>query len=40
MTQLHQTVTGSVIKKYLVILDDLELALKAPPARRGRRCLG
>jgi molecular chaperone GrpE len=28
---LHQTVTGSVIKKYLVILDDLELALKARP---------
>jgi molecular chaperone GrpE len=29
--QIHQTVTGSVIKKYLVILDDLELALKARP---------
>ena len=29
--QLHQTLTGSVIKKYLVILDDLELALKARP---------
>jgi molecular chaperone GrpE len=28
---LHQTVTGSIIKKYLVILDDLELALKAKP---------
>lgn len=28
---LHQTITGSVIKKYLVILDDLELALKARP---------
>lgn len=30
---LHQTITGSVIKKYLVILDDLELALKARPAQ-------
>jgi molecular chaperone GrpE len=30
--QLHQTLTGSVIKKYLVILDDLELALKSRPA--------
>lgn len=29
--QLHQTVTGSVIKKYLVILDDLDLALKNRP---------
>jgi molecular chaperone GrpE len=29
--QLSQTITGSVIKKYLVILDDLELALKAKP---------
>lgn len=29
--QLHQTLTGSVIKKYLVILDDLDLALKARP---------
>jgi molecular chaperone GrpE len=28
---LHQTVTGSVIKKYLVILDDLDLALKSRP---------
>ena len=28
---LNQTITGSVIKKYLVILDDLELALKAKP---------
>ncbi len=28
---LRQTITGSVIKKYLVILDDLELALKAKP---------
>ena len=28
---LHQTITGSVIKKYLVILDDLDLALKARP---------
>lgn len=29
--QLRQTLTGEVIKKYLVILDDLELALKARP---------
>lgn len=29
--QLHQTITGSVIKKYLVILDDLDLALKSRP---------
>jgi molecular chaperone GrpE len=29
--QLHQTITGSVIKKYLVILDDLTLALKSRP---------
>ena len=29
--QLNQTITGSVIKKYLVILDDMELALKAKP---------
>ncbi len=28
---LHQTITGSIIKKYLVILDDLELALKSRP---------
>jgi molecular chaperone GrpE len=28
---LNQTITGSVIKKYLVILDDLELALKNRP---------
>jgi Molecular chaperone GrpE (heat shock protein) len=28
---LNQTITGSVIKKYLVILDDLELALKSKP---------
>lgn len=28
---LHQNITGSVIKKYLVILDDLDLALKARP---------
>jgi molecular chaperone GrpE len=28
---LNQTITGSVIKKYLVILDDLELALKNKP---------
>jgi len=30
-TQLTQTITGSIIKKYLVILDDLDLALKARP---------
>jgi molecular chaperone GrpE len=30
---LHQTITGSVIKKYLVILDDLELALKSRPTQ-------
>lgn len=30
-TQLTQSITGSVIKKYLVILDDLDLALKARP---------
>lgn len=29
--QLHQTITGSVIKKYLVVLDDLTLALKSRP---------
>jgi len=29
--QLTQTITGAIIKKYLVILDDLELALKAKP---------
>lgn len=29
---LSQTITGAVIKKYLVILDDLELALKSKPA--------
>jgi molecular chaperone GrpE len=29
--QLTQAVTGSVIKKYLVILDDLDLALKNRP---------
>ncbi|MCX6055671.1 MAG: nucleotide exchange factor GrpE [Chloroflexi bacterium] len=29
--QLHQLVTGAVIKKYLVILDDLDLALKNKP---------
>lgn len=28
---LNQTITGSVIKKYLVILDDIELALKNKP---------
>ena len=31
--QLSQTITGSIIKKYLVILDDLELALKAKPSQ-------
>jgi molecular chaperone GrpE len=30
--QLNQTITGSIIKKYLVILDDMELALKSKPA--------
>lgn len=30
-TQLRQTITGDVIKKYLVILDDLDLALKNRP---------
>jgi molecular chaperone GrpE len=30
---LKQTVTGTVIKKYLVILDDIERALKARPIR-------
>lgn len=29
--QLSQLITGNIIKKYLVILDDLELALKARP---------
>ena len=29
--QLRQTLTGSVIKKYLVILDDIERALKNRP---------
>lgn len=29
--QQHQTITGSVIKKYLVIMDDLALALKNRP---------
>jgi molecular chaperone GrpE len=29
---LNQTITGSIIKKYLVILDDMELALKNKPA--------
>ena len=31
--QLNQTITGNVIKKYLVILDDLELALKNRPVQ-------
>lgn len=30
--QLNQTITGSIMKKYLVILDDLDLALKSRPA--------
>lgn len=30
--QLRQTITGDVIKKYLVVLDDLDLALKNRPA--------
>ncbi len=30
--QSRQDITGSIIKKYLVILDDLELALKDKPA--------
>lgn len=29
--QSRQDITGSIIKKYLVILDDLELALKGKP---------
>ena len=29
--QLRQNLTGEIIKKYLVILDDMELALKARP---------
>jgi molecular chaperone GrpE len=31
--QLSQTISGSIIKKYLVILDDLERALKTRPAQ-------
>lgn len=31
--QLRQTLIGEVIKKYLVILDDLELALKNRPSQ-------
>ncbi len=31
-TLLRQTITGDVIKKYLVVLDDLDLALKNRPA--------
>lgn len=30
---LHQNLTGQIIKKYLVILDDLERALKSRPAQ-------
>lgn len=30
--QLRQNITGEVIKKYLVVLDDLDLALKNRPA--------
>ena len=34
--QLRQTITGDVIKKYLVIMDDLDLALKnRPPCGDG-----
>jgi molecular chaperone GrpE len=29
--QLHQTLTGSIIKKYLVVLDDIDRALKNRP---------
>ena len=32
-TQLYQNLTGQIIKKYLVILDDLERALKARPTQ-------
>ena len=32
-TQLHQNLTGQIIKKYLVILDDLDRALKARPSQ-------
>ena len=32
--QLSQSITGSIIKKYLVILDDLELALKSRPTNK------
>ncbi len=28
---LRQTLTGEIVKKYLVVLDDMELALKARP---------
>ena len=31
-SSLNQTITGSIIKKYLVILDDMELALKNKPS--------
>lgn len=31
--QLHQNLTGQIIKKYLVILDDLDRALKAKPSQ-------
>lgn len=31
-SQIRQTITGDVIKKYLVVLDDLDLALKNRPS--------
>ncbi len=31
--QLHQNLTGQIIKKYLVILDDLDRALKSRPTQ-------
>ncbi len=31
-SQMKNTITGDIIKKYLVIVDDLELALKNQPA--------
>ena len=33
--QIRQTITGEVLKKYLVILDDIELALKNRPSDGG-----
>lgn len=32
-SQLHQNLTGQIIKKYLVIVDDLDRALKARPTQ-------